>query len=210
MARMRMTTAQVQQRLKDPARWTLQERKAAIKALQGSVNRAYDRLTKEYGIHNYATAAIEKRGRVKNWSDLENLSYRQQMAEIRRAVEMSQYKTLTKSDFDRYIKVTADRLSGPTGGPGGQARPLNKLYDTLTPDEQSAFWRMYDKITNTPDFLNSVFSSMDSERVQRWVYDYFDQGYTVQNFQNLINAMNQQTIEKEPPAGVSFDPMDLL
>lgn len=203
MARYSMTTAQVLARLDNPKRWSMEERRAAIKALQGTVNRAYDRLTKDYGLDTWAIKAIDKKGKVKNWTDLKDLDYRMQMAEIRRAADLAKMKTLSKTGFEDYLKGIQSRVN--TGG----LTSHKGLYSDLSPAEQTQFWIFYNDITSSADFLASKFAHMDSERLQKYTFSRWSADVTLDELKRALNRSYERDNKAQTPAGVDLDPMDL-
>lgn len=204
MARYSMTTAQVIARLDNPARWSMEERRAAIKALQGSVNRSYDRLTRDYGINNFATKAIARKGKVKTWTEIQSLPYAQQMAEIRRAVDLANMKTLTKTGYEDYLSQIQRRIN--TGG----LTSHKGLYKELSPDEQTEFWDFYHEITSSADFTASRFANMASEKFQKYIYSRWSADVTIEELKRAFNLSYERDKKAPPPpTGISFDPMDL-
>lgn len=215
MARLSFTTVTLLQRLQDPRRWSEAERKAAIKTLQGAVNRAYDRSRAE-GRKTFATRVIDKKGKIKTWGAIASDSYKDQMEEIRRGAEYLGMATLTKSGYDRYLKDVSARLGAARRVGAGKDSDLI-IYNTLSEAEQSSYWDVYYSVMAEPGTQNRIIKGkLDSERLQRQVWELWGKRtLTSDDIADVFSKRWQRIEELEAKAakiqqiGITFDPADL-
>ena len=215
MPKVTFTTLTLRERLEnDPhKRFTEAERKAAIKTLQGSVNRAYDRSVAAFG-KTPTTARVDKLGgKVKNWSSLSSLPYKEQMAEIRRGMRLEAFKTLRPSSYDTYTAHVAMGLSKVKIGEDKEGNPIYSTtdyvysgYETLTEDEKKAFWDLVKDLKSNPTFMREVWAKSSSSEALREVLfaQRDDTTITAQVIQNRLNNLMTNTTPSKRTKDVVF------
>lgn len=222
MPKVTFTTLTLRERLEnDPhKRFTEAERKAAIKTLQGSVNRAYDRSVSAYG-HTPSTARVDTLGgKVKNWSDISSLPYKEQMAEIRRGMRLEKFETLRPSGYRTFTKHLAEGLSkvqvvDDKGNPlfDKEGKPIysetdfvTSGYETLSEDEKKDYWALVDKLMEIPNFTKEFWSKASSAEAMREVLFAYkaDKTITVKDIEDKLNALMTSTTTSQRTKDVVF------
>lgn len=151
------------------------KQKEIAQTINKTVSRRINNL-KKINADSYAVSIYNRSGGVQSVRGQNTYALWRSVSRGNKFLDM---QTSSVKGYKKLLSDTADRMLIPE-------------YKTMTNEERTDFWRLYNEIQETGFFEELRARDLSSDYIQTLVYELHESGYTVEDTQTAIDIMREE------------------